>query len=67
MKVLVASLVFASLVAFPALGQPAPPSDARDVAIRDCNANARKYTQYLWGNLEIQQYRTCMTQRSQKE
>jgi len=74
MRIFVASLVVVSLVALPALAQPGPPNlnprvstDARAAAILECNAVARRYTQYLWGNMEIDLYRACMTQHGQKE
>ena len=67
MKTLIASLGLAMLVIVPALAQPAPVSDAREQAIRECTAIARRYTQYLWGNMDIQLYRACMAQRGQTE
>jgi hypothetical protein len=47
-------------------GSPVPHTE-REASIRDCNLNAQKYTQHLWSNLEIQQYRICMAQRGQAE
>jgi len=67
MKTLIASVGLVMLVVFPALAQPGPISEARAEAIRECNAIARKYPQYLWGNMEIYQYRACMAQRGQRE
>jgi hypothetical protein len=50
------------------------PSDLREIkshataaAIRDCNVQAGKYKQYLWGDYEIDAYRACMAQRGQQE
>lgn len=50
-------------------GSPVPQASRteREASIRDCNLNAQKYTQHLWSNLEIQQYRICMAQRGQAE
>jgi hypothetical protein len=42
-------------------------SSGRAAAIRDCNAQAGKYKQYLWGDYEIDVYRACMAQRGQQE
>ena len=39
----------------------------RAAAIRECNRAATKYPEYLWGDFEIQVYRSCMTQRGQQE
>jgi hypothetical protein len=53
----------------PALAQPNGDraSAARAAAIRECNRAAAKYPEYLWGDFEIQVYRSCMTQRGQQE
>ena len=42
-------------------------SSGRAAAIRDCNVQAGKYKQYLWGDYEIDAYRACMAQRGQQE
>ena len=39
----------------------------RAAAIRECNRAATRYPEYLWGDFEIQVYRSCMTQRGQQE
>ena len=39
----------------------------RAAAIRECNHAATKYPEYLWGDFEIQVYRSCMTQRGKQE
>jgi hypothetical protein len=42
-------------------------STARAQAIHDCNIQASKYFQHLWGNWESDIYRACMVQHSQRE
>jgi hypothetical protein len=42
-------------------------SGARAQALKDCNAQAGKYKQYVWGDYEIDVYRACMAQRGQQE
>jgi hypothetical protein len=42
-------------------------SAARAAAIRECNRQASKYPDYLWGDFEINVYRACMTERDQQE
>jgi hypothetical protein len=42
-------------------------SAGRAAAIRACNAGAAKYSEYLWGDMEFQQYRSCMAQHGQPE
>jgi hypothetical protein len=39
----------------------------RAATIRECNRAATKYPEYLWGDFEIQVYRSCMAQRGQHE
>jgi hypothetical protein len=39
----------------------------RAAAIRECNRAGARYPEYLWGDFEIQVYRSCMTQRGQQE
>jgi hypothetical protein len=53
----------------PALAQPNGDraSAGRAAAVRECNRAATKYPEYLWGDFEIQVYRSCMTQRGQQE
>jgi hypothetical protein len=53
----------------PALAQPNGDraSAGRAAAVRECNRAATKYPDYLWGDFEIQVYRSCMTQRGQQE
>jgi hypothetical protein len=36
-------------------------------AIHQCSVLAARYPQYLWGNLEIYQYRACMAEHHQPE
>ena len=77
MRIIAASLAVVSLTALPALAQTGPSalnpnagrasSDARSAAILECNTIARRYTQYLWGNMEIDLYRACMMQHGQQE
>jgi hypothetical protein len=53
----------------PALAQPNGDraSAGRAAAVRECNRAATKYPDDLWGDFEIQVYRSCMTQRGQQE
>jgi hypothetical protein len=53
----------------PALAQPNGDrtNAGRAAAIRECNRAATKYPEYLWGDFEIQVYRSCMAQRGQHE
>jgi hypothetical protein len=55
--------------AAPALAQPNGDrmSAGRAAAIRECNRAATKYPEYLWGDFEIDVYRSCMAQRGQRE
>jgi len=46
-------------------GQEISPQRAQ--AIHECSLLAARYPQYLWGNLEIYQYRACMTEHGQPE
>jgi hypothetical protein len=41
--------------------------DARAAVVRECNTEALRYTQHLWANLEVHQYRTCMARHGQAE
>jgi hypothetical protein len=82
MKMLVLGVALAALVASPAFAQytaygavtpfGSPPfvqggAKARAAAIRQCSAVAAKYTEYTWGDMEIQQYRACMAEHGQVE
>ena len=53
----------------PALAQPNGDrtNARRAAAIRECNRAATKYPEYLWGDFEIDVYRSCMAQRGQQE
>jgi hypothetical protein len=42
-------------------------SPERAQAIHQCSVLASRYPQYLWGNLEIYQYRACMAEHHQPE
>ena len=42
-------------------------SSERAQAIHQCSLLAARYPQYLWGNMEIYQYRACMTEHGQPE
>jgi hypothetical protein len=42
-------------------------SGARARALRECNDMANKFTQHTWGDVQIDQYRACMTQHGQQE
>jgi hypothetical protein len=42
-------------------------SGARAQALRGCNKEAGKFTQYTWGDTEITTYRACMTKHGQQE
>jgi hypothetical protein len=74
MKMLVAGVVLATLVAAPAFAQPHDSgnngnhmSAARAAAIHECSARAARYNEYTWGDLEFQQYRACMAEHGQPE
>jgi hypothetical protein len=82
MKMLVAAVAFATLFTSSALAQAYTPqglerptvvngqihiSPARAAALRECSAIAAQYPEYEWGNMEIQQYRACMTEHGQVE
>jgi hypothetical protein len=49
------------------LRNPEHVSAARAAATRACSAQAQKYTEYTWGDMEFQQYRSCMAQHGQPE
>jgi hypothetical protein len=56
-------------LASPSYAQRGPEriSQQRAQAIHECNLLAARYPQYLWGNMEIYQYRACMTEHGQPE
>ena len=43
------------------------PISARAAAIRKCSGAESKYLEYLWGSIEIENYRACMAQQGQIE
>jgi hypothetical protein len=71
MRKSITALALVALIAAPAFVQSAnaaPPVDAaRAQAIHECNVRAQKYRQYTWGDIEIQTYRTCMSEHGQQE
>ena len=40
---------------------------SREQALRDCSVLAAPYRQNTWGNMDIHQFRSCMTQHGQTE
>jgi hypothetical protein len=42
-------------------------SAKRANALRECNAVAANYPEYLWGNMASYQYRACMTEHGEVE
>jgi hypothetical protein len=42
-------------------------SGPRAKALRDCSTMSDKFTQYTWGDAQINQYRSCMSQHGQQE
>jgi len=83
MKTLVAAAALAALIASPAYARHYHPhqldhpwvgadgqieiSAARAQALRECSAIAAQWPEYEWGNMEIYQYRACMTEHGQVE
>ena len=83
MKLFVAAVALAVLVALPASAQSYGPyrldrpwvgpngqimiSAARAAALRECSALAAQYPEYEWGDMEIYQYRGCMNRHGQVE
>ena len=65
---LVAGLAIFALVT-PSVAQRAEDqmSGARAQALRQCNAQAGKMSQYTWGDHQIDSYRACMAQHGQQE
>ena len=51
----------------PSYAQAPEISAARARAIHECSVAADRYPQYLWGNMEIYQYRACMAGHGQQE
>jgi len=56
-------------VASPSLAQRSetPISSAREQALRECNGQTGKMSQYTWGAHQITGYRACMHQHGQQE
>jgi len=54
-------------LASPSYAQAPEISGARARAIHECSVAADRYPQYLWGNMEIYQYRACMAEHGQQE
>jgi hypothetical protein len=70
MKTLITTLSLAALLVGPTFLQAnaAPAVDAaRAQALRECNAVSQKYSEYLWGDTELYQYRACMAEHGQEE
>ena len=64
---LVAGLAIFALVT-PGVAQRAEGmSSERAQALRQCNAQAGKMSQYTWGDHQIDSYRACMAQHGQQE
>jgi len=58
----------ASALATPSFAQRSEGmSSGRASSIHDCNAQAGKFKQYVWGDYEIDKYRACMAQHHQEE
>ena len=58
----------ASALATPSFAQRSEGmSSSRAQALKNCNTQAGKYKQYVWGDYEIDAYRACMAQRGQQE
>jgi hypothetical protein len=68
---LLAAFVLGLAVSYPpapSVAQQAPPmSRARAQAIHECSAEAKKYVEHTWGDVEFQIYRSCMARYGQKE
>jgi hypothetical protein len=69
MKALIAALALVTLIASPTFAQTNGDrmSAGRAAAMRECNRQAAKYPEYVWGDFEINVYRACMTERGQQE
>ena len=58
----------ASALATPSFAQRSEGmSSERGQAIHSCNAQAGKYIEHTWGDVEIYKYRACMMQHHQEE
>jgi len=58
----------ASALATPSFAQRSEGmSTNRAQALKDCNSQAAKYKQYVWGDYEIDAYRACMAQHGPQE
>jgi hypothetical protein len=58
----------ASALATPSFAQRSEGmSDSRAQALKNCNTQAAKYKQYVWGDYEFDAYRACMAQHGQQE
>jgi len=42
-------------------------SGQRAAALRDCNGQGDKFSQYAWGNFSSDEYRACMAKHGQPE
>jgi hypothetical protein len=62
-------IAFAVLVgaATPSLAQRGEGDLAWEHAVRDCGAEIQKVIQPVWGELEVDSYRTCMARRGFEE
>jgi hypothetical protein len=58
----------ASALATPSFAQRSEEmSSNRAQALKDCNAQAGKYIEHTWGDVEIYTYRSCMAKHGQQE
>jgi hypothetical protein len=68
---LLAAFALGLAVSYPlatSVAQQTPPmSRARVQAIHECSAEAKKYVEHTWGDVEFQIYRSCMARYGQKE
>jgi hypothetical protein len=72
MRSLVTGVVVGTLVPFLAFAESASAaasqiSAARTAAMRECTTRAQRYTEYIWGNMDFQQYRACMREHRETE
>ena len=44
-----------------------PVTVARAAALRECSVREARYTEYLWGSIEVEIYRACMAEHGQPE
>jgi len=40
---------------------------AREAAVHECSVKSRQYSETTWGDMQMHQFRTCMTQHTQPE